>query len=681
MKRQFLFSLFLVCCVNIIAHSQSLPKYIPYKKGSLWGYCDSNRSILIQPQWQEVNLFYKGNALVKNNEGSYCLIDTNGKYTLPPEWHWNGQFQSRTLNAIDSNGKMGMVDTNFKLAIPLVYDKKSASIRDGYFFYKRRGSLVMLVNLNDRPGIINEQNDIIVPFEYDSISINYFPYQSKYILVIKNGMKGVVDLNKQITISCNYDDIRATYDSQFIVKNKNGYGLLGENNKVIIPCQYDNITLEGNNSVLGYKIEKNGLFGWCDYHGKWILPLKYDQKIRLLTNSLISIKRPFVKNEFGKTGLTDKNGKTIFRMKYDDFEVFNDTIKVTKQTVAYSRYEYDAIRRIRYYNATTYKPIGKWVYDTTKFPICTSPNDPWCGTINYKSPDYYFPNNESEVDWLSTKKEMVYLKIIGRILRKYYILEGHSREEPNERYFALAESNQKFIVPPQTKYQFIKFDCEGNLFLVNRTTDKLWGVVDSNLNVKIDFQEKYLQAVLTWKQKHYAIHDELIDSTGITLSNFRKRRIVSYSDSIGRDLKRAKFDGYFLLKDSVGNVGLVSIGNKICYPRVSFKYKEMTGIVKGLFKVKDSTNRLRFIDMNNNEIFPGMKLQNDDIATTVHDFNHAEYSKDWGLEPYEGNPLLRKPLLIIVRYISSEDKISYFCVGRNGTIFADSLDYKHFDEK
>ncbi len=67
-----LFALIFTSCGIV---SKQLPSLIPYRVGDKWGYCDTNKKILIQPLYDEVGFFNEGLAAVKVN--GKLFIDIN----------------------------------------------------------------------------------------------------------------------------------------------------------------------------------------------------------------------------------------------------------------------------------------------------------------------------------------------------------------------------------------------------------------------------------------------------------------------------------------------------------------------------------------------------------------------------------------------------------------------------
>jgi hypothetical protein len=98
MKRFFFFILILFLQENLSAR---LPDLIPYRKGNLWGYCDSTKKMIIEPKYDFAYDFSEGTAIVlyKNTK---AIIDTAGNETLLPDSmvisFWPSHHGVRTFN-------------------------------------------------------------------------------------------------------------------------------------------------------------------------------------------------------------------------------------------------------------------------------------------------------------------------------------------------------------------------------------------------------------------------------------------------------------------------------------------------------------------------------------------------------------------------------------------------------
>nr|WP_315029385.1 hypothetical protein [uncultured Chryseobacterium sp.] len=78
-KYLWIFLVFISC--TIFSQEQ---KYIPYRKGNLWGLCDANRFIAVQPQYSSISEYdrFVGGFHAEQN-GKFGIIDSNAMILMP----------------------------------------------------------------------------------------------------------------------------------------------------------------------------------------------------------------------------------------------------------------------------------------------------------------------------------------------------------------------------------------------------------------------------------------------------------------------------------------------------------------------------------------------------------------------------------------------------------------------
>ena len=185
--------------------------------------------------------------------------------------------------------------------------------------------------------VINKAGETILQDKFDDAkAIN-----GEYIIAIKNGKYGVIDTSGDTKINFEYDDIKLA-GKNYIAKKENKYGILdieenekiafeyadvkyvsagdlfvadnivGENTVSKILDQNFNEKLTGTileiNAVKGYiRIKVNGEYKYYNF--------KFEEKLAenfLTTNTL------FLKQQNGKCGFVDKDGKVVVDYIYDD---------------------------------------------------------------------------------------------------------------------------------------------------------------------------------------------------------------------------------------------------------------------------------------------------------------------------------------------------------------------------
>lgn len=187
-----------------------LPDLIPYRKGNFWGYCDSTKRIVIEPQWEYTSPFRGATAVVKKN-GLYGLIDRTGKATTA--------YIYNSLEEDSRNGKR--IATSGK---------------------KRKNT-----------GLIDEHGKEIIPFQYSRI----YWESDKYLRVHDGGINGEMDTTGKIIVPFDYVTTRPEQGFDFGQSAACGYfvfskwsgakfGVIDSTGKVVIPLDYSMVFDMGN---------------------------------------------------------------------------------------------------------------------------------------------------------------------------------------------------------------------------------------------------------------------------------------------------------------------------------------------------------------------------------------------------------------------------------------------------
>jgi hypothetical protein len=195
----------------------------------------------------------RGNILsvIKNKKAG--VIDQLGNIIIPPVYDnsmifpldlYNGKYQ------ISDNGLAKIIDI-----------KKNKVFNKGYSHIKLESGLSMSKKMifsakltNEGAwGIIDEDENILVPFEFEGIQHTYTGTgNSSHYLVRKNGKMGVFDAGfNKLIIEPKYSELR--YDYNNLAGNEYYWGSLNnkwgvlKDGKVILAFDYDNITSSSDN--------------------------------------------------------------------------------------------------------------------------------------------------------------------------------------------------------------------------------------------------------------------------------------------------------------------------------------------------------------------------------------------------------------------------------------------------
>ena len=310
---------FIYISANISLQAQ-LPELIPYNKNGKWGYSDSLRNIVIPCEYDSVNFFQNGFAVVGNCIDKVCLsgvIDMKGKLIVPVQYDKIEDFNEAGVAKAYRGDNLGIVDKSGKEIVPCIYTLISAPWNN----YK---DYMTKVSLDGKVGLINHKGIVSLPVQYDQIG-GVFPYywrRSEFKIPIiefkLNERHGFADSIGNILVHAQYDHRVFESNHYIIMKNEDKFALYDKTNgKEIFPCKYDNISIIGDREGLStyFLLMINNYWGIADSKGKIILPLEYDN-INVL-GDILQVRKE------GENFLYNNRGEKLPVKKYEIVEWFN----------------------------------------------------------------------------------------------------------------------------------------------------------------------------------------------------------------------------------------------------------------------------------------------------------------------------------------------------------------------
>jgi len=159
-------------------------------------------------------------------------------------------------------------------------------------------------NNENKYGVINESNEIIVPFIYDEIK--KIPKQSQFV-VKKDDLYAVINIQDEIIIPFLYSNILICENTNYLIcKKDNLHGILEGSGKVLLDFNYDKIeSLE-----YGFLMEQNNQIGFLDANLNTIIPPLYEE------GKYLDSKMYAVRNEEGLWGILDENNQIVISFSY-----------------------------------------------------------------------------------------------------------------------------------------------------------------------------------------------------------------------------------------------------------------------------------------------------------------------------------------------------------------------------
>lgn len=281
----------------------------------------------------------RDSPIVRTNN-KYGLISKYGQIIIPTEYD-NIEYISKNYYKVTLNNLYGIIDTNNTLILPVKYE--SIWQTGPYFIVKDKGlfgvtdihgntligpsysniELISLdhfkaANLDQKVGVIDINNNIIVPFEFSYI-ISTLPKTfntyiagktSSYTTVISNGK--IINTPYEFIFPDFYNEHGVIKFAQYvdgILKE----GLLDYTGKVITQPKYNSIEYFYSGNLEMAKVMANNFYGCIDTLGKEIIPPEFDS-IRFSDTGYIVVQKGSL------YGIYDKNGNKITETIYEDID-------------------------------------------------------------------------------------------------------------------------------------------------------------------------------------------------------------------------------------------------------------------------------------------------------------------------------------------------------------------------
>lgn len=326
---------------------------IPYRHGDLWGYARPDKSIVINPSFDDAKWFSAGLAVVRKGN-MYGYIDKQGKLVIPFKFYAAKSFHYGYFDAKGSHMEGGRMVKNQDTVLfagaalkpggnevcinsrgetmsrcpaineemteekikDMVVNKKEYGLvnNDGVFDkiiddYKTAGdehSYYIGVK-NSLYGVVNNTFDIIVPFE--NTTLKKIPVGDKvYLQVEKNYRQGVLNANGTPLVPVEnsaVNVVKFSDDKSLLIVSKDGKtGIRDFSNADVLPARYQSIAfdaaggfeLTGDNNAKGFYFPDGNLI---EPRYSAVKLLKGAQYLQVTTAS-------------GKTGYVNAGGAEFF---------------------------------------------------------------------------------------------------------------------------------------------------------------------------------------------------------------------------------------------------------------------------------------------------------------------------------------------------------------------------------
>lgn len=335
---------------------------LPVFENGRYGYKNIQDEWVIQPQFEDAQMFNDQDVAVVDMGGESYLIDREGKVIvslarkdepyaycsrystkaglIPTMWFdeerdiygcgfinkqgipigriydditWpnEGAMKEQDYYLVASGEKSGYVNGENEEVISLVYDDLGNIGKNG----------LIRAKVNEQWGWINEKNEIVIPFVYEETGAFHYGMAK----VWQNGRAGFINEKGKQVIPCIYDNAgRFGKNGLAPVRQGEKWGYINQKGEMVIPAQYDMAYSSGGEMLS--KIEINGRYGYIDKDNKAVIPAVYDSLGEIEENGWIQAWSGW------QCGYIDQENQIVIPIEYDEMgSEWKDGIQVVEK--------------------------------------------------------------------------------------------------------------------------------------------------------------------------------------------------------------------------------------------------------------------------------------------------------------------------------------------------------------
>lgn len=261
--------------------------------------------------FEETESYKNGVAIVKSSH-SFFLINRSGQIISKPYQEINSQ--SENLFVCKEINKYGAINSKAEIIIPFIYNKLG-DFKNGYAYY-----------LTTQYGLVNQLNKTLNA-QWDWISdID----TNKIAIVSKTKKYGLINNEEEIILTCQFDYISLCENGIYLIVRDNKYGFYNGLEKCFITSiEYEyNSTYSSNYYSNGknFKLLKNDEVALIDGNGRYSIPFGLYSNLFFAKCDIIRIQKN------GKYGFVDRKLKQVTATDYLQASDFENNIAIVEKS-------------------------------------------------------------------------------------------------------------------------------------------------------------------------------------------------------------------------------------------------------------------------------------------------------------------------------------------------------------
>lgn len=337
----------------------------PVLENGKWGFINQRGEMVIQPQFEIVDVFYNGSCIAKKDgkwglidkdgeiraamfdtlirispnrllakqNGLYGVIDDQGNFTIEPAFLqvaplyfsdslYLGMLANNMYNVISPRGSLAVSEA---LTNCSPFEMGAAVIGTASQLDDSTAKMLAAVGMDgSKYGMINRKGKITVPAgTYDDIRFNeanacYTSFKTTHFEAgVPYGKFGLIDTTGNIICQPTYDEVPIYGDGLFAVQLNGKSGYIDRSGKMVIPCQYEFAHPFGDGIAA---VGLNGVPTFIDKKGKVVFTAPFMAGAFPFSNGRAAFKDK--RNQLA--GYIDRAGNIAVAAQYDGGEDFVD---------------------------------------------------------------------------------------------------------------------------------------------------------------------------------------------------------------------------------------------------------------------------------------------------------------------------------------------------------------------
>ena len=295
---------------------------------------DSDGKAIFPTQYDEIRQ-YNDYYILKNSSGTDCLFNsgelvkgiTINYYDTPFFHQENGQ--TKKYYNFKKGDLWGIIDKDGRIRISAQYQKYLQLVN-----HLDENSPIRLIAYNKgKCGIINFENQIILPFEYHRIMKTALGY---IIEVETTEGRQLFNLqSNRIITPFYYEESTSNANYIYLLKAHFKTPFDPQKEQIILPWEYTTVyNIPGSHN---FTVEKGGLFGVVNSENKVLVPLIYKDMISTNRPNMLVIEK---NNQYG---IINTDNKLLYGMTDNRIEVHRDyfELKVPKTNKTMKKLDYN----------------------------------------------------------------------------------------------------------------------------------------------------------------------------------------------------------------------------------------------------------------------------------------------------------------------------------------------------